>query len=302
MSVPQDLQIIHTWHAGDFWFLFEDYHEKPYHASSHCYRLSASETKGELDEYRGLWGGCINGDILQPIFDSTNKALDRNPINKIVCVGLGSPSLLRLVPKAEARTDATKTWFTGTGTHHRMCNEPIHKLIFLEYVKATLLPRHDIKEICFHDPGFNQDDKEFIEKLEYSVIEDPEARNWMTKDTFLFAPSAIKNIITEKGKFLAPSSNAGLIARCLKHGLPALYIGTDPELVVSALDYWLGLTEIELTEMGPTEMELTDMELTDMKQTFTAFSEATRGTSGPIGLGRFDGEIWERFGTIRWPK
>ena len=303
MSYPQDVQIIYTWPWSQYWFLFGEYYSKeaakPFYGGSHCYQLPAKDMAEELREYRNLWGQDKKLDDLQTFFGSYHETLDKTPISKIVCVAFGSPSLKRLLPKADATSYANMTW--STGTHHRLSNESMQQLIFLERVQAALLGRHNIKEVCFQDSGLNQVDRDFIQNLGYSIIGDPEPQNWMTRDTLLFAPSTLRFVNTEDGKMLAPSANVNLVARCFEQCCPGLYIGTDPVVMASTLDMEQKHIKQAKLELEKTVMKWTDMEKTEMKQTFANFLEATRTRGMNLNRHRLDDDMWERFATISSP-
>lgn len=73
--------------------------------------------------------------------------------------------------------------------------------------------KHDIQNVYFQDTEFQPVEIRFLESLGYTVLDDPETFDMMSASTFLFAPHCPDHVI----------------CRALKHSLPALYVGNDPQ-------------------------------------------------------------------------
>jgi len=75
---------------------------------------------------------------------------------------------------------------------------------------------HEIQEVFFQDPVFNQSDTNYLESLGYTVLDTPLGLNKITQHTFLFAPHLEHNIY----------------ALALDGSHPALCIGSEIETFV----------------------------------------------------------------------
>lgn len=113
----------------------------------------------------------------------------------------------------------------------------MHQLTTLVSLLEILNKKHNIAEVYFQDPHFNEVETSFLSSLGYTVLQTPEIYDKMTPNTFLFALHL----------------PVFLTARCVKICIPALYVGKDPEFALDLMrrSPYIWFAEPKLTKKGP---------------------------------------------------
>ena len=201
-------------------------------------------------------------DVMQPrhyqalknVFDINHETI----LTQCICLGLGRFDII-------AGQERSKM-------HDENSHTSLHQLAVLIAMLEILEDGHSIQEIYFQDPLFSGVEKDFIQTLGYTVLEDPAACAKMTTSTFFFAPFIPYSVITD----------------ALAVAFPALYIGNSP-------------AEVLWTIRRP---ETTDQWLISIVETLERFQSSTEHGEP---LPRFDYHdrtlrAWTNATRVRWLK
>ncbi|KAJ9347812.1 hypothetical protein DTO027B9_8819 [Paecilomyces variotii] len=137
-------------------------------------RLTIGELKKQYEAHRQKWDESSTNETLNHVLRERLSQSMKN-IDNIVCIGLGSPS----------------GFLRGGWVDRRSVS--LYQLAALAAIAGlfeTLDTQSAAVQVFAQDPVFNDFDKELLQSLGITVVEDPKAFELVNEGTFLYCPGA----------------------------------------------------------------------------------------------------------------
>lgn len=178
----------------------------------------------EFQKYLSYWQATEQLEVIDQLFSKPlhHKNHPGTTITRCVCIGVGAFQPQRSWPEISPEEIQD------------LVHSALDQMAFLTVLLPLLRKHHDIQEVYFQDPTYNDAEISFLQdKLGYTVLETPQAFDKITTETFVFAPYVPEHIVAE----------------ALERAHPALYIGNNIDERVEKLRT-RGPTRLWGVEMG----------------------------------------------------
>lgn len=236
--------------------------EYPYGQGA-CFRsLSLEEVSHEFGRSLKEWEDSTCPQVLSRMFALEQHLFPSIVITQCICIALGTFARVFI-----SREDDC---FYGSSDE---ANSPMRQLVALTRMLELLRSTHTITDVYFQDPLLNEVETEFLTRVGYKVLQNPQAKGETTNTTFLFAPHCEHSIAAKH------------LLKCF----PALYVGNDPEQVLQK--------DRRCQEAGKSSIFSAYLDI-PVADTFSRFAEATFVTK----LYRKQNPMWQGDFTVRWLK
>ena len=166
---------------------------------------SLADIGSELQKHLSYWQATKQLEVLKQLFSkSLLNSHSGNTITRCVCIGVGAFQPQRLWPEQFSKISKEQLQYDVYSA--------LDQMAFLTALLSLLRKRHENLEVYIQDPIYKDAEIAFLrDRLNYTVLQTPQAFDKITTETFVFAPYVAED----------------LVAEALEKAHPALYIGNN---------------------------------------------------------------------------